>query len=111
MLLIDRSWQSLSSTRTAWPAFVWAPDNFGAAKDNIPYFTLFSNSIIITAGTILIVLACASALAFALSNFSFRGRNGLYVLMILMLVVPLPTAFIRSTSRSSSSISITRVSR
>jgi raffinose/stachyose/melibiose transport system permease protein len=72
----------------------WAPDNFGVAKDNIPYFTLFGNSILVTAGSILILLACASALAFALSNFKFRGRNGLYLLFILMLVVPLTTAFI-----------------
>lgn len=72
----------------------WAPDNFGVAKDNIPYLTLFGNSIVITGGTIVLVLACASTLAFALSNFSFRGRKGLYLLFILMLVVPLPTAFI-----------------
>lgn len=72
----------------------WAPDNFGVAKDNIPYLTLFGNSIIVTVGTILLVLACASTIAFALSNFRFRGRDGLYLLFVLMLVVPLTTAFI-----------------
>ncbi len=54
----------------------------------------FANSVMVTAGAILLLLATGTMAAYALARYRFRGRDGLYLFFLAGLMVPLKLAVI-----------------
>lgn len=59
---------------------------FAWNEARIPKFAL--NSLIVSAGTVLLTLVTGSMAAFALSRIRFRGRSSIYLAFVLLLTVP-----------------------
>jgi raffinose/stachyose/melibiose transport system permease protein len=59
---------------------------FAWNEARIPKFAL--NSLIVSAGTVLLTLVTGSMAAFALSRIRFRGRSWIYLAFVLLLTVP-----------------------
>ena len=83
---------SLRSPDLAFEAklFTWPItfDNFSTVLRENPLHIFFLNSVIVTAGTVLLVLAAASCYAFAASILKLRGTMLIYTLLLTTLMIP-----------------------
>jgi alpha-1,4-digalacturonate transport system permease protein len=66
----------------------FAIENYSGALQAFPFFTYFTNSVIVTASATVITLLFNSMAAYGLSKYHFRGRDSIFVLMISTLLVP-----------------------
>ena len=71
----------------------WIPTNFTLDGyfdpwDNLPFFTYYRNTVIITVINIVAYLASCSLVAFAFARMRFRGRNLLFVLVLSTMMLP-----------------------
>lgn len=89
--MIDASLMTSSEIQSRPP--VWFPaspqfSNFPKLLDVLPFWRLYLNSIIITAGTVFGVLATSSLAGFAFAKYQFPGRNVLFYIILSTMMVP-----------------------
>lgn len=65
---------------------------YALTQTNIP--TYFLNSIIYAAGTLFVVLICASIAAYSMSRFKFRGKKSFLLTILLTQLMPLTTLIV-----------------
>lgn len=61
-------------------------------EENLP--RNFLNSVVVTGGTIAVVLAVTLLAGFAFSKLKFRGKNALYLIVLAGLMIPAPTLIV-----------------
>jgi len=83
ILALSRSVESPWGFRT----YLWA-----LSDPRLPRFYL--NSSIVSAGTIILTVSCASLAGFAFSKFEFPLKSVLFLMLLITLLVPLTTAII-----------------
>lgn len=68
----------------------WHPENYLGVLmlPELPVWRFALNSVVVTAGVILLQLALCSTAAYALSRISFPGRGGLFLLFMLTMMIP-----------------------
>jgi raffinose/stachyose/melibiose transport system permease protein len=64
-------------------------DNFSTVIRENPLLTFFWNSLVVTCGTVVIVLAAASLFAFAAAVLKLRGTMWLYTSLLTTLMIPI----------------------
>src|SRR5258708_9685153 len=64
-------------------------DNFSTVSRENPLLTFFWNSLVVTCGTVVIVLAAASLFAFAAAVLKLRGTMWLYTSLLTTLMIPI----------------------
>ena len=78
---------------TFFPAdLTWENYEYAWTKTKIPIF--FINSILYAAGTLLVVLICASLAAYSMSRFKFRGKAPYLVVVLLTQLMPMTTLIV-----------------
>jgi raffinose/stachyose/melibiose transport system permease protein len=70
----------------------WVFDNYREILTSDTFWRQVTNSVVIAAITMALVIPCASAAAFALARFEFRGREAVFSLFTLGLLFPLTVA-------------------
>ena len=70
----------------------WSNYQYAWSQAHIPLFMV--NTAIVSAGTVLLTLLCASLAAYAFSTFTFRGSRVLFTMFVLLLIVPMPVSII-----------------
>jgi raffinose/stachyose/melibiose transport system permease protein len=70
----------------------WVFDNYREVLTSDTFWRQVTNSVVIAAITMALVIPCASAAAFALARFEFRGREAVFALFTLGLLFPLTVA-------------------
>lgn len=68
----------------------WNFDNYKNAMEAFDFVRYFGNSMIYTAGTIMLVIVCASLFAYATARIDFKGANTIYRFIQFGLTVPIP---------------------
>lgn len=72
----------------------WVFGNYSEILRSGPFWHQLTNSVVVAALTMGIVVPCASLTAFALARFSFAGREAVYALFTLGLLFPLTVAIL-----------------
>jgi multiple sugar transport system permease protein len=84
--LLTAPFSEAPTMSVAWPE--WTLDNFRTLADNPYAVGSMTNSVILSVGTIAVVLVLGSLAAYALARVPIRGRDGLlYALLLLSSVV------------------------
>jgi multiple sugar transport system permease protein len=71
-----------------WIPSTFTLDGYIEPWDNLPFFTYYRNTVIVTAINIVGYLASCSLVAFAFARMRFRGRNLLFVLVLSTMMLP-----------------------
>lgn len=86
--------QFLSKAPWALPEFPLLWSNFSYVWEKYSFSAYFLNSIIVTAGSVLLGLLLSASTAYVLARYAFRGSNALYLLYIASMMVPFVLALI-----------------
>ena len=95
--LIISAFKTQAEMRMAVPTF-WPEsfmfDNFVKTFEVIPYARFFSNTLIMSVGTIILQLNVALMAAYAFAKGQFWGRDALFLLVLAALIVPEQVVFV-----------------
>ncbi|QAY65055.1 carbohydrate ABC transporter permease [Paenibacillus protaetiae] len=86
--------QFLSKAPWALPDVPLLWSNFSYVWEKYSFSSYFLNSIIVTAGSVLLGLLLSASTAYVLARYKFKGSNALYLLYIASMMVPFVLALI-----------------
>ncbi|CAH0121484.1 L-arabinose transport system permease protein AraQ [Paenibacillus sp. CECT 9249] len=72
----------------SWPTS-FSLASYGKLLDQIPYFDYFSNSVIVSAATVILVLSLGSLASFYLARYRFRWNGALFFYFLLGMMIPI----------------------
>ena len=70
----------------------WHFENYAIAWDQANFSSYFMNSLIISLGTVALVVALSTMVAFVLARVSFRGNRVIFILFMIGVIIPLRLA-------------------
>lgn len=85
--------QVVMRTDDLWPT-PWTLEQFGALFDNQPFGRWYLNTLLVSAASTAVALACAALAGYALARLRFRGAQGFTVTVLLTYVMPGALLFI-----------------
>ena len=103
MILFPLYWLGVTSLKSESEIFripptvvpnnlTWENYQFAWTQTQIP--TYFMNSLTYVAGTLLVVLACASLASYSMSRFHFRGKAAYLLIILLTQLMPMTTLIV-----------------
>lgn len=78
--ILSQTWEWIPKTITL--------ENYIKVIDQYPFWRWMGNSAIVTAGTVLLMLAVSLPAGFAFARMEFRGKNVLFGLSLLTIMIP-----------------------
>ncbi|GIF22727.1 sugar ABC transporter permease [Paractinoplanes tereljensis] len=85
--------QVVTREHDLWPT-PWTLEQFGALFTNQPFGRWYLNTVLVSAASTLVALACAVLAGYALARLRFRGAQGFTVTVLLTYVMPGALLFI-----------------
>lgn len=72
----------------SWPE-TFSFETYRTLLDQIPFMTYFFNSVIVSVGSVLLVLVTSSLAAFYIARYKFRWNNLLFLLFLMGMMIPI----------------------
>lgn len=84
-----RSVNDLYDQTVRWVPKHFTSDNFTRVINGMDYLNVLKNTVVVSLGSSVLLLAPCSMVAYSLSRFKFRGQNLIFAMVLLTIVVPL----------------------